>query len=143
VHASTADPNPHVLVVEDDKLVSWSLSRLLTKWGFQVDPVSTGRDAVERCRAGYDIVLLDYQLPDVDGLEVARSMRAALPGLVIILMTALDRDELTIPDGLIDVYFNKPVAFEALRRVMARYQGVRRDRDPGAAPAPGGTPEEP
>ena len=110
-----------VLLVEDEKLLSWSLASSLTKWGFEVQPVFTGRDAVDRfTKSQFDIVLLDYQLPDLDGLSVARKFRKMRPGAVIFLVTAFQLNELTVDEGLIDGYFNKPLDLQELHEQLNR-----------------------
>ena len=119
-----------VLVVEDEKLQSWSLAKSLAKWGYEVIPVYTGMDAVSQVeKSGYDVILLDYQLPDLDGLEVARRVRQMQPGAVIFLVTAFQLSELPAHAGLIDVYFNKPLDLQQLHQALKKtpkYRGVAR-----------------
>ncbi len=113
-----------VLVVEDEKLLSWSLAKSLAKWGFEVMPVFSGSDAVaqlEKC--GYDVVLLDYQLPDLDGLAIARKVRGVQPKASIFLVTAFQLSELPVEAGLIDAYFNKPVDLQQLRQALSKIPG--------------------
>ena len=115
-----------VLIVEDEKLFSWSLTRSLSKWGFYVQSVFTGSDAVAQVEnSGFDAVLLDYQLPDLDGLSVARQVRKMRPNAVIILVTAFQLSELTLDDGLIDEYFNKPLDLHELHQALNRIPKVR------------------
>src|SRR5437867_11960438 len=93
----------NVLLVEDEKLMSWSLSQSLSRWGFAVFPVFNGREALEELRRSrYDIILLDYRLPDLTGLEVAQRARQAQPDAFILLVTAFQLGELKMEDGLID-----------------------------------------
>ena len=110
-----------VLVVEDEKLVNWSLVTSLTQWGFAVHSVFNGRDAVnELDKSGFDVVLLDYQLPDMDGLSVARRVRHLQPDAVVVLLTSFQLSELPPEQGLIDYYLNKPVDLGQLRRDLIR-----------------------
>jgi two-component system OmpR family response regulator len=110
-----------VLVVEDEKLQSWSLAKSLSKWGYAVIPVYTGRDAVAKAeKSDYDIILLDYQLPDFDGLEVARRVRQIHPNAVIFLVTAFQLSELPVQTGLIDAYFNKPLDLQQLHQALKK-----------------------
>jgi DNA-binding response OmpR family regulator len=109
-----------ILVVEDEKLLSWSLAKSLSKWGFDVHPAFTGNDALALLeKSGFELILLDYQLPDMDGLQVARRIRKAQPKAVIFLVTAFQLNELSVDAGLIDAYFNKPLDFEQLREVLS------------------------
>ncbi len=108
-----------ILIVEDEKLVNWSLAKSVTKWGFDVHPVFTGKEALallETC--GFDVILLDYQLPDLDGLQVARLIRRAQPQAVIFLVTAFQLNELSVDVGLIDAYFNKPLDLQQLHQAL-------------------------
>ncbi len=109
------------LVVEDEKLQSWSLAKSLAKWGFVVRPAYTGGDAVSQLETSeYDIILLDYQLPDFDGLEVARKVRQIQPEAVIFLVTAFQQSELPAHSGLIDAYFNKPLDLQQLHQALTK-----------------------
>jgi CheY-like chemotaxis protein len=111
-----------VLVVEDEKLLNWSLAKSLAKWGFEVAPVFNGNDAVAQLhKCGYDVILLDYQLPDLDGLEIARKVRGIQPNAIIFLVTAFQLNELTVEPGLIDGYFNKPLDLQQLRQVLHKF----------------------
>ncbi len=116
----------NVLVVEDEKLFNWSLASSLSKWGFEVHPVFTGGDALAQIeKSGFDIVLLDYQLPDVDGLAVARLVRKRQPGAVIFLVTAFQLGDLSVDAGLIDNYFNKPLDFQQLHQALTKVPRAR------------------
>src|SRR5262245_23403508 len=117
LRASMPTKPTRVLVVEDEKLVNWSLVTSLTKWGFAVHPVFTGHDAVKELqKCGFDVVLLDYQLPDLDGLAVARQIRHLQPDAVIVLLTSLQLSELPPDRRLINYYFNKPLNLGQLHR---------------------------
>ncbi len=109
----------NALVVEDEKLLNWSLASSLSKWGFGVQPVFTGNDALAQIeKSGFDIVLLDYRLPDLDGLAIARLVRKRQPDAVIFLLTAFQLNELPVDAGLIDSYFNKPLDLQQLHRAI-------------------------
>jgi DNA-binding response OmpR family regulator len=108
-----------VLVVEDEKLLNWSLAKSLAKWGYDVRPVFTGADAVAQIAdPEIDVFILDYQLPDLDGIEVARRVRAARPDSLILLVTAFQLNELPLSGGIIDAYFNKPVDLQQIRQAL-------------------------
>ncbi len=118
-----------ILVVEDERLLNWSLAESLSKWGFDVHAVFTGHEALARLeKSGFGVVLLDYQLPDVDGLQVARCIRKVQPDAIIFLVTAFQLSELAVDAGLIDVYFNKPLDFQQLRQALAKFSADLRTR---------------
>jgi two-component system response regulator AtoC len=78
-----------ILVVDDEKLIRMSLADELGEKGYAVEAVGTGAAAVERIDAAPpDLVLLDYNLPDLDGHEVLRRTAARHPDIVFLLMTA-------------------------------------------------------
>lgn len=120
-----------VLVVEDEKLLNWSLASSLSKWGFDVRPVFTGNEALAQIeKSGFDIILLDYKLPDVDGLAVARLVRKMQPGTVIFLLTAFQLSELPLDAGLIDNYFTKPLDLQNLHQALIEVPRPRRSARP-------------
>jgi DNA-binding response OmpR family regulator len=111
----------NALVVEDDKLLNWSLTSSLSKWGFAVHPVFTGNEALALVeRSGFDVILLDYRLPDLDGLEIAKLIREKHPNAIIFLLTAFQLNELPANIGLIDSYFNKPLDLQQLHLALKK-----------------------
>jgi DNA-binding response OmpR family regulator len=116
----------NVLVVEDEKLLNWSLASSLSKWGFEVQPVFSGNEALAQIeKSGFDIVLLDYRLPDLDGLVIARMIRKKQPDAVIFLLTAFQLSEIPIDAGLIDSYFNKPLDLQQLHQALEEVPRLR------------------
>ncbi|WP_043673903.1 response regulator transcription factor [Clavibacter michiganensis] len=119
-----------VLLVEDDPSIAGSLTDGLERYGYEVRWVTTGRAALEA--DGWDVVLLDLGLPDMDGLDVCRELRAR-SGLPIIIVTARD-DEVDTVAGLevgADDYVAKPFG---VREIVARIRAVTRRlsaTDPG------------
>ncbi|WP_405729322.1 response regulator transcription factor [Streptomyces sp. NBC_01537] len=111
-----------VLLVEDDEPVAESLRRGLRRYGFEVDWVATGRDAL--AAGPTDLVLLDLGLPDTDGLDVCRELRAR--GDVPIIVISARSDETDRVVGLelgADDYVTKPFG---VREVIARIRAVMR-----------------
>ncbi|WP_153033487.1 response regulator transcription factor [Amycolatopsis sp. YIM 10] len=116
-----------ILLVEDDEPVAESLRRGLSRYGYEVDWVRTGAAALAAEPAG--LVLLDLGLPDTDGLDVCRELRAR--GDVPIIVISARADEVDRVVGLeigADDYVSKPFG---VREVIARMRAVlRRVRPP-------------
>ena len=124
-----------VLLVEDDPSIAQSLREGLERFGFEVDWVTTGAEAL--AADAPDVVLLDLGLPDMDGLDVCRNLRAR-SDLPIIVITARG-DEIDTVAGLevgADDYVAKPFG---VREIVARIRAVTRrhavlDREAPARP---------
>jgi len=114
-----------ILVVEDESRIAEVLERYLRAEGFVTERASNGRQALELWRAfDPDLILLDLMLPEIDGLEVARSIRAK--SNVPILMVTAKADEVDRLVGLelgADDYITKPFS---PREVVARVRAVLR-----------------
>lgn len=114
------DGGSRVLLVEDDQAVRSVVERLLRSLGCEVVPVSTGRDAIRLVELGtrVDVVLTDLDLPDVDGLAVARAVTAASPDTRVVLMSGTIR--FVPPDLRGAAFLQKPFSQAELTRALAR-----------------------
>ena len=128
---------PLVLVVEDDTALATMLRYNLEKLGFRVDEAVDGQEAIARIEeSAPDIVLLDWMLPVMSGIEVCRQIRRrqATQDLPVIMVTARTGDEDTVR-GLntgADDFITKPFSMDAL---LARMRALLRRS--GATPARG------
>jgi DNA-binding response OmpR family regulator len=124
-----------ILVVEDDPSIRMGLEDTLRAKGYEVDVVGRGTDGVERALTGrYDLVVLDVMLPDIDGFEVCRRIRASRDArrLPVIMLSARGA-ELDRVRGLelgADDYVTKPFS---LMELLARVASVLRRAQGDAA----------
>ncbi|HEY0816815.1 MAG TPA: response regulator transcription factor [Pseudonocardia sp.] len=126
-----------LLVVEDDETIGDALLTSLRAHGHEVRWERTGRGALA-CTDPFNLVLLDLGLPDLDGVEVCRRLRASLPAAVLVILTART-DEMDVVVGLeagADDYLAKPIR---LAELHARIRAHLR-RNAGAAGAGEATP---
>lgn len=120
-----------VLLIEDDRMIGDAVESSLRDDGVAVDRVDCGRAALHAAAVHrYDIVLLDLGLPDMDGMEVLRELRAAGKRVPVLILTARDALDERVRglDAGADDFVPKPFAMAELR---ARMRAVMR-RDHGA-----------
>ncbi|MGO9079124.1 MAG: response regulator transcription factor [Streptosporangiaceae bacterium] len=135
---SRADGTPvRVLVVDDEPSLAELLASVLRYEGWEIRTAADGTSAVRAAREFEpDAIVLDIMLPDFDGLEVLRRVRAALPNVCVLFLTARDSVEDRV-SGITaggDDYVTKPFSLE---EVLARLRGLLRRA--GMARARGGT----
>jgi two-component system, OmpR family, response regulator len=118
-------PPARILVVDDEPNIADLLSAALSFEGYQVDVASTGTEALEMVRTFRPhLVMLDVMLPDVDGNEVCRRLRAAGEQVPIVFLTARDTTQDKVEGlSLGDDYVTKPFSVEEL---MARVGAILR-----------------
>ena len=121
----TTTTSNRILVVDDEPYITDVVTSALAFEGFSTDEAATGSQALEKARiGGYDFIVLDVMLPDVDGLEVCRRLRAEDIRTPVMFLTARDDS----PDKLAglalgDDYLTKPFSIDEL---VARIRAVLR-----------------
>ena len=126
-----------IALVEDDSDLAFTISLNLQREGYSITHFGRGHDAlVELQRGGFDFVILDLNLPDLDGLTICRELRrdpttSALP---ILMLTARgsERDRITGLELGADDYLTKPFS---VRELVARVAAISRRTRPAAEPA--------
>ncbi|MBI4247812.1 MAG: response regulator [Candidatus Rokubacteria bacterium] len=108
-----------ILVVDDTETMRFLLGRYFESLGHEVVALASGRDVPSALEAGvFDAVFTDVAMPDSSGWDVLRTVRAARPGVPVVLVTGWS-DGSTGPDGLAaDAVLDKPVSLDRLREVL-------------------------
>jgi two-component system alkaline phosphatase synthesis response regulator PhoP len=104
-----------ILIVEDEKLIGWSVSRFLQKAGFMVNVVETGEKAMEKIRSQkFCLVLTDLHVPLCGGIKVAENVKSINSSIYVVLMSSslLSSDEREEYGKVVDAIIEKPVNFE-------------------------------
>ncbi len=124
---------PKLLIIEDDANIADFIKRGLAQKGFEVEIASTGLQGLEAAKStSPDLVVLDLILPDMDGIDVCRELRAGGDiGIVILTARHLVGDRVLGLEAGADDYLPKPFVFEELvariRSVLRRKRGLGED----------------
>ena len=130
----------HILLAEDNVVNQKVAVRMLERLGYRADVVADGQEAVEALyRQRYDVVLMDVQMPQMDGLEATQCLRAELPAarqpyIIALTANAMKGDRERCLDAGMDDYLSKPVKLDALREVLTRSHAVSGGATPDVSP---------
>jgi DNA-binding response OmpR family regulator len=113
-----------ILIVEDEALIGWSLANVLKKAGFTVVIVESGEKALEKLHSsGYALVITDLNLPQIDGFEVASSVKKYSSDIPVLMITAKDRQVVSDLAGIDDVdsFIEKPFDLREITALVNEY----------------------
>ncbi len=120
---------PRILLAEDNPVNQKVALRMLERSGYTADAVASGVEALEALeRQVYDIVLMDVQMPEMDGLEATRRVRDnpcryGRPHIIAMTAGAMQGDRERCLEAGMDAYVAKPVRLEALGQALAQWNG--------------------
>jgi DNA-binding NtrC family response regulator len=114
--------NATILIVDDEDLIRWSLRERLQTEGYDILEAGTGKAAIEQFKSGVDLVLLDYRLPDIDGLSVLRELKKIDPEILVILLTSFVSVETAVEAMKLGAFHfaNKPFNLDEVAATVAR-----------------------
>ncbi|NWG01476.1 MAG: sigma-54-dependent Fis family transcriptional regulator [Syntrophaceae bacterium] len=124
-----------ILIAEDEKNQRELLEGFLKKEGFAVEAVANGKEAIQRLEGNFfDVALIDYKMPELDGLHALREIRKLCPDLPVVMMTAYGTVETAVAsmkEGALD-YLTKPIDLDELllmlQKVIERTTLIRENR---------------
>lgn len=112
-----------VLIVDDEPLIRWSLAETLIQAGHAVEEAGSAGETIAAisCEASFDVVLLDFRLPDSNDLELLSRIRALAPSAAVVMMTAFSTPEVVAQARRLGVYdvLSKPVDLTGLAALVA------------------------
>jgi len=148
--AGETPSNPvQILLAEDDVVNQEVILSQLRQLGYAADAVGDGQSAIERLeRQDYDIILMDCQMPILDGYETTAKIRDRAgsqppPAIVALTASAMPSDRQRCLKAGMDDYLSKPIDLNALGSVIRRWSPVKSDRDPEPPVSPSDSPAEP
>ena len=111
-----------ILVVDDEALIRWSLTERLRAEGYEALEAETGQAALEKLPEGVDLVLLDYRLPDTDGVSVLRKIKEFDQDVLVILLTAYASVDTAVEAMKLGAYHfaNKPFNLDEVTATVER-----------------------
>ncbi len=110
-----------ILVVDDDKLIRWSLKEIFTQEGYMVDAVATAKDALKQAKnITYELIFSDLEINDENGIEMLRKARAFQPEAKIIIISALTKQQIEPKLGNLCIFsiIEKPFKSEQMRTIV-------------------------
>lgn len=129
-----AKEHPLKILVAEDNLVNQKLAlKILSKLGFEAALAENGNVAVEMSnRELYDIILMDVQMPEIDGLEATRIIRQGMeiqPTIIAMTANAMKEDRDQCLKAGMDDFLSKPVKLEELVNMLAKWSIIGKDRN--------------
>ena len=112
----------HVLVVDDEPLIRWSVAESLSVLGLDVEQAGDASSALRKVTTAaepFDVIVLDLRLPDMEDLSLLATLRQLLPGSDLILMTAFGSEEIVAAAAALGAaVIGKPFELDELNRLV-------------------------
>ena len=136
-----ANAMKRVLVVDDDPVVGKSFNRVLAPQGYAVISAANGAEALDRlAREDYDLVYTDIRMPGMDGIEVARQIRATRPWLPVVIVTGhgTEQNEMQAREIGVSAFVHKPLSPDVIEATTVTWTTPMAKPAPAPVAQPGG-----
>jgi DNA-binding NtrC family response regulator len=123
-----------ILVVDDDKLIRWSLKEIFSQEGYTVDTVATAKDALEQAKnITYELIFSDLEINDENGIEMLKKARTFQPDAKIIILSALTKQQIEPKLGNLSIFsiIEKPFRSEQIRTIVKKALGSINNENEG------------
>jgi DNA-binding NtrC family response regulator len=127
-----------ILVVDDDKLIRWSLKEILSQEGYVVDAVATAMDALKQAKnVTYELIFSDLEINDENGIEMLRKSRVFQPEAKIIIISALTKQQIEPKLGSLSIFsiIEKPFRSEQIKTIVKEALGLKNHTNKSENPA--------
>ncbi len=116
-----------ILVVDDDDMVASVVSLMLTELDYDSEVINSPNAALERFKAGaseFDLVLTDLTMPEMNGLELAKNLKAVRDDIIVAVMTGFGGTAESSADGdIVDQFLTKPLLLDDLSKALGDLLG--------------------
>ncbi len=115
-----------ILIVDDDKLIRWSLKEIFSQEGYVVDAVATAKDALKQVKnITYELIFSDLEINDENGVEMLKKARAFQPEAKFIIISALTKQQIEPKLGSLSIFsiIEKPFKSEQIRTIVKEALG--------------------
>lgn len=121
IEANQSKKRQRILVVDDDRLICWSLRELFSNEGYEVHAVETGEDAVREAeRSSFDLIITDLKLPGINGWDVLSRIKVIEPQVKVIMISAFGNEDITqkASDVGASFFLGKPIEIDNLKSIV-------------------------
>lgn len=112
-----------ILVVDDDKLIRWSLREIFSQEGYSVDTVATAKDALRQAeKITYELIFADLEISDESGIEMLKKAIVFQPDAKIIILSALSEQQIEPRLGNLNIFsiIEKPFKSDQIRSIVKK-----------------------
>ncbi len=123
-----------ILVVDDDKLIRWSLKEIFTQEGYVVDAVATAKDALKQAKnITYELIFSDLEINDENGIEMLKNAKVFQPDAKIIILSALTKQQIEPKLGNLSIFsiIEKPFRSEQIKTIVKEALGSTNHENEG------------